>query len=92
MSSLTIRNLERSTDLDRKAMSAVRGGTGFGSPNISVYVPINISQENNLSQNTSVLNHSVIGAGAAIPGLHVSPTQWAMNGLSLPAGLPAQLA
>jgi hypothetical protein len=38
----------------------------------------------NLAQSTSVLNNSVIGAGASLPGLNISPSQWAMNGLNLP--------
>jgi hypothetical protein len=85
MSSIMIRNLTHSTALDRKAMLAVRGGAALGSPEIQIFVPISVSQQNNLVQNTSVLNNSVVGAGAVIPGLSVSPTQWAMNGLTLPS-------
>jgi hypothetical protein len=85
MSSITIRNLVPVQELDRKAMSAIRGGTGFGSPDIKIFVPINVSQANNMAQTTSVLNNSIIGAGAVIPGLSVNPSQWAMNSLSLPA-------
>jgi hypothetical protein len=85
MSSLTIRNLERSAELDRKAMSAVRGGAGFGSPEVQVYVPININQANNLAQTTSVLNNSTIGVGgSALSGLNISPELWAVNAVSLP--------
>ena len=87
MSALAIRNLAPATDLDRQQLSAVRGGAGFGSPEVNVYVPINVSQTNNLLQNTSVLNGSIVGA----PGLNldVSPTQWAMNAVALPPGLAA---
>ena len=92
MSSLTIANLERSTDLDRKAMSAVRGGAGFGSPDVQVYVPININQTNNLAQTTSVLNNSVVGVGgSALSGINVSPELWAANAVSLP-NMPKQFA
>jgi hypothetical protein len=92
MSSLTIRNLERSAELDRKAMSAVRGGAGFGSPEVQVYVPININQANNLAQTTSVLNNSTIGVGgSALSGLNISPELWAVNAVSLP-NMPAKFA
>ena len=85
MSSLSIRNLAPSRDLDHKAMAAVRGGAGFGNPDINVYVPISISQENNLVQNTSVLNGSVVGYGADLSGVKVNPTQIGFNGLQLPS-------
>lgn len=96
MSTIQIRNLEHGKELDRHAMSAIRGGAGFGSPDISIYVPINVSQQNNMAQNTSVLNNSIIGAGTSLPGLNVSPAQWAMNSVSLPslpsASFPTKLA
>jgi len=91
MSSIMIDNLKHSAELDRRAMRAVRGGAGLGSPDIQVYVPISVSQQNNMVQNTSVLNNSIVGAGAVIPGLSVNPAQWAMNAVSLPS-FPAQLA
>ncbi|CAB3733132.1 hypothetical protein [Paraburkholderia rhynchosiae] len=34
MSSLVIRNLSRARELDRRAMSAVSGGTGSGGPGV----------------------------------------------------------
>jgi hypothetical protein len=39
-------------------------------------------------QNTSVLNNSIVGASL---GLNVSPQQWGMNAVSLPAGMLAGL-
>lgn len=89
MSALAIRNLAPATELDAKSMSAVRGGTGIGSPSVSVNVPINIAQTNNLMQTTNVLNNSIVGA----PGLNleVNPTQWAANGISLPREMLASL-
>ncbi|TFW10134.1 hypothetical protein E4K72_02440 [Oxalobacteraceae bacterium OM1] len=88
MSALAIRDLAPAA-LDTKAMSAVRGGTGLGSPSVNVYVPINIAQTNNLMQSTNVLNNSIVGA----PGLNldVNPTQWAANNIGLPPGLLAGL-
>jgi hypothetical protein len=84
MSTIMIRNLSHSTELDRKAMSTVRGGTALGSPNINVYVPINLSQTNNMAQTTNVLNNSVVGYGADLSGLTVNPSQWGMNVAMLP--------
>ena len=84
MSSLAIRNLAPSRALDHQAMSAVRGGAGFGNPDINISVPISISQENNMVQTTNVLNNSVVGFGANLSGLQVAPTQIGFNALSLP--------
>ena len=87
MSSITVRNLAPSRDLDRKAMAAVRGGAGIGSPEINISVPITLSQTNNLVQTTSVLNNSYVGASLA---LDVRPNQWAMNAVALPSGMLPQ--
>jgi hypothetical protein len=84
MSSIAIRNLAPATELDHKAMSSIRGGAGFGSPEVNVFVPISLNQTNNMVQNTSVLNNSIVGASLA---LDVSPSQWAMNAVSLPSGM-----
>ncbi|MDB5853739.1 MAG: hypothetical protein JWR22_1780 [Herminiimonas sp.] len=88
MSSIAIRNLAPATELDRAEMSAIHGGAGFGSPEVNVYVPISLSQVNNMVQNTSVLNNSIVGASLA---LDVSPQQWGMNAVSLPSGMLAGL-
>jgi hypothetical protein len=37
-------------------MSAIRGGAGFGSPEVNVFVPIRLNQVSNMVQNTSALN------------------------------------
>lgn len=90
MPSITVCNLAPSRDLDRQAMAAIRGGTGtgIGSPEIKISVPITLSQTNNLVQNTSVLNNSYVGANLA---LDVRPNQWAMNAIALPSGMLPQL-
>jgi hypothetical protein len=68
MSAIMIRDLACSKELDRKGMSAVRGGfdlKGVGSPTINVTPTINVSQSITAAQfiNVAVLNDSVIGAG-----------------------------
>jgi hypothetical protein len=88
MSSIAIRNLAPATELDRSAMSAIHGGAGLGSPEVNVFVPISLNQVNNMVQNTSVLNNSVVGASLA---LDVRPQQWGMNAVSLPSGMLAGL-
>ncbi|RJG05543.1 hypothetical protein D3870_05505 [Noviherbaspirillum cavernae] len=91
MSTIMIRNLSHSTELDRKAMSVVHGGTAMGSPSININVPVSVNQQNYMVQNTNVLNGSAIGAGAYLPGLKVSPTQVGMNYLQL-SSLPTHFA
>jgi hypothetical protein len=84
MSSLIIRNLATDATLDRKAMTAIRGGT-IGSPRIDINIPINISQTNNMNQRVAVLNNSVIGPGVDLEGVQVRPTQIGFNALALPS-------
>ncbi|WP_277185859.1 hypothetical protein [Caballeronia sp. BR00000012568055] len=78
MSSLIIRDLSHSKELDRHAMSAVHGGTGdvvrIGSPDINVNVQQNLTQFQVTDVN--VLNNSTVGPN--FPGigmLNVSPKQ-----------------
>lgn len=81
MSTLMIHDLAKSKDLDRKAMSTVRGGNswlkGLGPvANVNVDVNQNIAQLQNIEVNA--LNHvGVIGADFGPLKLDVSPTQWA---------------
>ncbi len=82
MSSIMIRDLAESRELDRKTMSHVRGGSnswlsGLGPvANVNVGVNQNISQLQNIGVN--VLNNvGSIGAGFVPPDLTVSPQQWA---------------
>jgi hypothetical protein len=95
MSSLTIRDLDNSRDLDQAAMSAVRGGTGPGAvagndwlkglgpvANVNVGVNQNITQLQKIDVN-ALNNVGVIGAGFVAPNLNVSPSQWANANVAL---------
>ena len=81
MSNIAIRDLEQSKDLDRKSMSAVRGGNSWLKSlgpvaNVNVDVNQNIAQFQNIEVN-ALNNVGVIGAGFGPLKLDVSPTQWA---------------
>ncbi|MBW0449577.1 hypothetical protein EN871_01005 [bacterium M00.F.Ca.ET.228.01.1.1] len=90
MSSLIICDLSRTRELDRRAMSAVSGGTGSGVPGVpsvsglSGIANVNVSVNQNLSQlqyvNVAALNNvGVVGAGIVPLHLNVSPALWASN-------------
>ena len=90
MSSLMIRDLSRTRELDRHAMSAVSGGTGSsvpGLPSVSSlggFANVNVSVNQSVSQlqyvNVAALNNvGVIGAGFGPLKLNVSPSLWAAN-------------
>ncbi len=85
MSAITIRDLDRSTELDHNAMSAVRGGQGFGpfaNVNVNVGVDQNIIQFQSID--VSVLNNNgVIGAGLPTLRFNLHPTQFASNSANL---------
>ena len=79
MSTIMIRNLAKTTELDRKAMSAVRGGNsslaGFGPfANVKIDVNQNIAQLQNIQVN-ALNNVGVIGAGFGPLSFAISPTQ-----------------
>ncbi len=82
MTTLMIRDLAHSEELDRKAMAAVRGGAnswlaGLGPlANVNVGVNQNITQLQNVQVN-ALNNIGVIGAGFVAPSIDVSPAQWA---------------
>ncbi|WP_321911846.1 MULTISPECIES: hypothetical protein [unclassified Paraburkholderia] len=87
MTSLVIRELAPGTELDRRAMTAVRGGnSAFGS-----YGPIaNINVSPNIVQNISQVqvvdvaalnNIGYIGAGFGPLNLKVNPAQYASTGV-----------
>lgn len=81
MSHITIQDLTQDAALDRKAMSAIRGGNswlrGLGPvANVNVGVNQNIVQLQNIEVN-ALNNVGVIGAGFGPLKLDVSPTQWA---------------
>jgi hypothetical protein len=90
MSSLLIRDLSRTCELDRRAMSAVAGGTGSSVPGLPTMAGlggianVNVSVKQDISQmqyvNVAALNNvGVIGAGFVPLQLNVSPSLWAAN-------------
>jgi hypothetical protein len=79
MSSVMIHDLAQSKELDRNAMSAVRGGSswldGLGPvANVNVGVTQNIAQLQDIQVN-ALNNVGVVGAGFGPLRLDVSPTQ-----------------
>ncbi|WP_136416583.1 MULTISPECIES: hypothetical protein [Oxalobacteraceae] len=81
MSTILIHDLAASQELDRKALSAIRGGNswmkGLGPvANVNVDVNQNIAQLQNINVN-ALNNVGVIGAGFGPLKLDVSPTQLA---------------
>jgi hypothetical protein len=90
MSSLMIRDLSRTRELDRRAMSAVSGGTGSSVPGLPSagglggLANVNVSINQNLTQmqytNVAALNNvGVIGAGFVPLHLNVNPSLWGGN-------------
>jgi hypothetical protein len=90
MSSLMIRDLSGTRELDRRAMSAVAGGTGGKVPGLpslaglGTIANVNVAVNQNLNEiqtvNVAALNNiGVIGAGFVAPNLNVSPSLWGAN-------------
>jgi hypothetical protein len=87
MSSITIHDLSHSRELDRHAMSDVRGGGNtslanagsLANINIAVNTNENIVQYQNVEVN-ALNNVGVIGAGFGPLHLNVSPSQYAATG------------
>lgn len=85
MSSIVIRDLARSTAMDSRAMSAVRGGSGFGPPiNVNVEVSQQIGQFQQIGVNV-LNNNGVIGAGFVGPDLKLAAAEWTANRAAVPA-------
>jgi hypothetical protein len=79
MSSIVVRDLSHSKELDRRAMSAVSGGQGYGpyaNVNVNVGILQNIEQLQNVQVNT-LNNVGVIGANFDAPTIKVDPKQFA---------------
>lgn len=81
MSSITIRDLSHSHELDRRAMSAVHGGQGSqglsglgGIANVNVSIVQNIEQLQNVQVN-ALNNIGSIGPNFRAPSFDVSPQQ-----------------
>jgi hypothetical protein len=87
MSSIVIQDLARTRELDKRSMSAVRGGTGSGSfmPNVSVNLNLDqrIAQVQDIKLNV-LNNNGVIGPGFVGPDVTLSPLQWATNNAAIP--------
>ena len=95
MSSLMIRDLSGTRELDRRTMSGIAGGTGSNVPmpsgglgglgglagiaNVNVVVNQNLVQQQNV--NVAALNDiGSIGPGVVLPRqLNVDPTLWGAN-------------
>jgi hypothetical protein len=80
MSSIMIQDLARSQGLDKRAMSAVRGGGSFG-PNVNVNVTLaqQIGQFQQIGVNV-LNNNGVIGAaGFAGADFGGAASQWSQN-------------
>jgi hypothetical protein len=90
MSSIVIQDLARAREMDKRSMSAVRGGTkgaGFGSFGPNVNVNLNLDQRIGQVQDIKVNvlnNNGVIGPGFVAPDVSLSPTQWAANNAAIP--------
>ena len=79
MKNLTITDLARTEQLDRTAMSAVRGGHAFGKDvNVNVNVNQQIGQFQQIGINV-LNNNGVIGAGFKGPDIDVAASLWAEN-------------
>jgi hypothetical protein len=68
MSTIVIRDLAQSEELDRKAMSAVHGGSrgGFTGANVNISNVVGVGVQNNLYMPIGILNHSEIGAPVGV--------------------------
>jgi hypothetical protein len=81
MSSIEIQDLARNQALDKRTMSAVRGGAGFG-PDINVNVSLaqQFTQFQQIGVNV-LNNNGVIGAGAGLAGADYgkAAAQWTQN-------------
>ncbi len=84
MSSIMIRDLAHSTEMDRQALSAVRGGSAWG-PDVNVNVTLDqqIGQFQQIGVNV-LNNNGVIGAGFVGPNVDLAVKQWAANRAVLP--------
>ncbi|MGJ7915071.1 hypothetical protein ACI48D_06265 [Massilia sp. LXY-6] len=88
MSSIVIQDLARSRELDKRSMSAIRGGSaGIGNfgPNVSVNLNLDqrIGQVQDIKLNV-LNNNGVIGPGFVGPDVTLNPLQWAANNAAIP--------
>jgi hypothetical protein len=88
MSSIMIRELAPGSALDRKAMSAVRGGLNSWLAGLGPIATVNVGVSQNIQQVQAVevnaLNNiGYIGAGFGPFKLNVNPSQYASTGVNL---------
>jgi hypothetical protein len=84
MSSIVIRDLARSTAMDSRAMSAVRGGSALvPGINVNVAVSQQIGQFQQIGVNV-LNNNGVIGAGFVGPDMKRAAEEWIQNRTALP--------
>ena len=84
MSSLIVRDLAASQDLDRKSLCAIRGGTDwFGKiAAAGPLVNININQSVQQLQQVNVAafnDNKIVGVDLGKVALNIKPTQWGGN-------------
>ncbi|RDK06022.1 hypothetical protein [Cupriavidus lacunae] len=86
MSTILVRDLALSKELDRASLCAVRGGNswlsrGIGDVGPLANVTVNVNQ--NIAQlqaiNVNTLNGSFVGPGAGPVRVNVNPAQWGGN-------------
>ena len=78
MSSIVISDLSRSTAMDSRAMSAVRGGSLGPDVNVNVALSQQFGQFQQIGVNV-LNNNSVIGAGLIGPDLNFAAAEWTQN-------------
>jgi hypothetical protein len=87
MSSIIVRDLALSKELDRHALSAVRGGNTWlsqGVPNVGPLANVTVNINQNIAQlqsiNVNTLNNvGSIGPGFGAVRINVDPKQWGGN-------------
>jgi hypothetical protein len=84
MSSITLSDLPRTTELDQRAMSAVRGGHSWGG-DVNVNLTVNQSLVQVQDVDLNVLNNNgSIGAGFTGPTVNLAATQTGFNSAVIP--------
>jgi hypothetical protein len=96
MSSILIEDLARNRELDRHAMSGIRGGEAARPnaqgasfrPNVTVNLNLDqrIGQVQDIKLNV-LNNNGVIGPGFSAPDVTLAPMQWATNNAAVPLSL-----
>ena len=82
MSSIAIADLAHTSELDSHAMTAVRGGSGFGAFGKDVNVNVNVNQQIGQFQQIGINvlnNNGVIGPGFKGPDIDVAAALFAEN-------------